>query len=487
MKNKKLLAALVALMIPVVSMAQTAFKGQLRISNERISVQGELLRVQLRVSYDDNVLNHGETLNITPVLKSGYRFQPLSSVVVNSKNPKSAGMQRASIAVVALNKRSGEHYFDYDTTVPFSEWMREASLFIESEEMSDGRSHIYEDKLFDRIIIRNSPQSSTYDPLKKGNVMTGTAAKVEWVQFIEPSVESDLQLTFRGTIPLADNRKIGAMNTRRFNEQVFGIINKELTEHLQVQGTTISHIDIKGYGAPIGNFQTNETRSSARALALKNYLLTDAPLGINSVSVTWIAEDWDSIASLIDQSDMRLRAAALDIIRSVDVSKGREAELRNLGSGGPFSQMEHYIFPKVCRIEYVAKLNRSMTSPQDSRLLLTHSPKAMNIADFYATARNFTVGSREFNDIIDLCARLFPDNAEANIDAAGVALLRGDIDKAESYLKAWSTDSRAYNNLGVCYMLRGNYAKAEVYLAMADAFGIPTASKALEYLRNIKN
>ena len=83
MKNKKLLAALVALMIPVVSMAQTAFKGQLRISNERISVQGELLRVQLRVSYDDNVLNHGETLNITPVLKSGYRFQPLSSGEVN--------------------------------------------------------------------------------------------------------------------------------------------------------------------------------------------------------------------------------------------------------------------------------------------------------------------------------------------------------------------------------------------------------------------
>ena len=217
MKNKQLLAALVALMIPVVSMAQTAFKGQLRISNERISVQGELLRVQLRVSYDDNVLNHGETLNITPVLKSGYRFQPLSSVVVNSKNPKSAGMQRASIAVVALNKRSGEHYFDYDTTVPFAEWMREASLFIESEETSGGRSHLYEDKLFDRLVIRNSPQS-TSDTKQLGNPILGTAAKVEWVQFIEPSVESDLQLTFRGTIPLADNRKIGAMNTRRFNE-----------------------------------------------------------------------------------------------------------------------------------------------------------------------------------------------------------------------------------------------------------------------------
>ena len=485
MKNKKLLAALMALLLPIAVMAQTAFKGQLRISNERISVQGELLRVQLRVSYDDNVLNHGETLHVTPVLKSGYRFQRLSSVVVNSKNPKSAGMQRASIAVVALNSRSGEHYFDYDTTVPFAEWMREASLFIESEETSGGRSHLYEDKLFDRLVIRNSPQS-TSDTKQLGNPILGTAAKVEWVQFIEPSVESDLQLTFRGTIPLADNRKIGAMNTRRFNEQVFAIMNKELEKQLQVQGTTISHIDIKGYGAPIGNFYTNETRSSARALALKNYLLTEASLGINSVSVTWIAEDWDSIASLVDQSDMRLRAAALDIIRSVDVAKGREAELRNLGSGGPYSQMEHYIFPKVCRIEYVAKLSRSTADPKGGRLLMGSAPKAMNLADLYATARNFTVGSREFNDIVDLSARLFPDNAEANIDAAGVALLRGDIAKAEAYLKPWTTDTRAYNNLGVYYLLSGNLAKAEVYLSMADALGIPSASKALEYLRNIK-
>ena len=86
MKNKKLLAALMALLLPIAVMAQTAFKGQLRISNERISVQGELLRVQLRVSYDDNVLNHGETLNVKPVIKSATRSQSLSSVVITAKD-----------------------------------------------------------------------------------------------------------------------------------------------------------------------------------------------------------------------------------------------------------------------------------------------------------------------------------------------------------------------------------------------------------------
>ena len=41
MKNKKLLAALMALLLPIAVMAQTAFKGQLRISNERWSVYAD--------------------------------------------------------------------------------------------------------------------------------------------------------------------------------------------------------------------------------------------------------------------------------------------------------------------------------------------------------------------------------------------------------------------------------------------------------------
>lgn len=63
--------------------AQVAYKGQLYINQEKFTRQGELLRVQLRVSYDDNILNSGETLNFTPVLKSGTQLKALSSVIVN--------------------------------------------------------------------------------------------------------------------------------------------------------------------------------------------------------------------------------------------------------------------------------------------------------------------------------------------------------------------------------------------------------------------
>ena len=103
----------------------------------------------------------------------------------------------------------------------------------------------------------------------------------------------------------------------------------------------------------------------------------------------------------------------------------------------------------------------------------------------FATAKSFKVGSREYNDLVDLMARLFPDNAEANIDAAGVALLRGDLKLAAKYLKSWQTDSRAYCNLGVLNMLQGDFQKAEVYLQMAEAAGVKEATSALNYLHNV--
>ena len=110
----------------------------------------------------------------------------------------------------------------------------------------------------------------------------------------------------------------------------------------------------------------------------------------------------------------------------------------------------------------------------------------MSLTGLVATAQNFTVGSREYNDIVDLTARLFPDNAEANINAAGVALMRGNVGQAEQYLRNWLTDPRAYNNIGVMYMLQGNWAKAEVYLEMAQSRGVKEATEALNYLRNVK-
>ena len=117
---------------------------------------------------------------------------------------------------------------------------------------------------------------------------------------------------------------------------------------------------------------------------------------------------------------------------------------------------------------------------------LGSNPATMTLGELYVTAVSYKKGSREYNDIVDLTARLFPDNAEANINAAGVALTRNDLILAYKYLKRWETYPNAYCNMGLLYLSEGNRDKAEVYLKMAKAAGVTQADKAMVELMKMK-
>lgn len=487
-KNSYLFVLVLLLDFGLRAVAQTAFKGQLYVNQERFTRQGQMLRVQMRFSYSDDVLNTGETLNITPVLKDGRRMQALSSVVIRGKERAKyearkdylTNRTRTNIAVVTADKKHGSRYFIYDTSVPYNDWMANASLYVESEEHGWGRKpHVYEDLLFSQLDVRNVTRSEDDDKVKK----QGASVKNDWVQFQNPVHQDGKMIEVDGVIPLNGEQTISQMTNKRFNRAVMEQMEKSLDESLQIPGTSLKSLQLVGYGAPCGNYKTNERKAAERAYSLKKHLMTNQMMGADGLTVTWVPEDWDSISKLVAQSQMKLKTAALDIIKTVPVVKGREDELSMLGDGAPYSYMKHYVFPEVERIQFVAKLVKNSS---DDTSKYNDSEQNVSLHSMYATAQEFQVGSREFNDIIDLMARLFPDNVVANVNAAGVALLRGDISLAEKYLAKWTTDSRAYNNLGVLYMLQGDFAKAEVYLQMAESSGVSQASAALNYLHSIK-
>lgn len=486
-------AILPLLLLTVVPMAaQTAYKGQLHVSDEQFSLQGSLLRVQMRVSYEDNLLNSGESLNFTPVLKTSGQQQSLSSVVISGKGRSKyeqrkarlgGNMQRLNVPVVRRDSRQGTRYFDYDTTVPYSAWMSGASLYIESEESGwTGRTHLYEDKLIDRLQIAGvqSVPAPVVAPshadvrrsLASGMGSIGSqhpaAAPQQWIPFVSPTAVTPVsETTVNGSLPLADSRQIGALKERAFCEAVA----REVKRQLDAAGGTVTRLSLSGYGAPAGNYRKNEQRTSERAQALKEYLIGQGLAG--TVTVTWTAEDWQTVQRLT-QADrtIPLRSAALDLMQNVGVASGREDQLRVLGGGETYNRLQKTVFPQVQRIEWQATVLHRPTSDGDA---------AINLKSLYQTASGFARGSEEYNDIIDLAARLYPDNAVAAINAAGVALTKGDLEKAERYLSLWETDPRAYQNLGVLYLLKGDASRAEVYLKMAEAQGVAEATTVLRY------
>jgi hypothetical protein len=467
------------------SWSQTAYKGQLFIGEESFTRQGDLLRVRMKVSYDRTAVGPGESLTFTPVIKSDSTACYLSSVVIDGDRREKADRRadvlsrrrRTNLPVVVRSGRSGELYFNYDTTVPYERWMDRGSLYTESEECNCNgrRGRLFEDRILSSLPFFNTPRS-TADPLSRPAWLLGC------VEFLKPSGTSGPLFTKRGTVPLYGDRALWRLSTKKFNKAVSDLITSDIRTALSTESAGLESISLKGYGAPSGNYRKNEATGMKRALSLKKYLMHNRLANKNALEVSWRAEDWDSVSSLVSRSNMPLKDAVLNIIRAVDVVAGREKELMSLDGGLPYRYLETNVFPMVCRISYSLTFRRHGMDTRTGILTLKNNPSSMSLGDLYAVAENYERGSREFNDIIDLSARLFPGNAEANINAAGVALLRNDTAQAGRYLSGWLTDPRAYNNIGLLYLLEGNTDKAEVYLEMAKAAGVKQAEEALRHL-----
>lgn len=299
-----------------------------------------------------------------------------------------------------------------------------------------------------------------------------------WVQFLSPNPVTVTGYSISGTLSLPY-----VANLKRYDYQrVVDSLQHAITHETSTYGTHLLSIQLTGYGAPMGNRQKNEIRAAAQTLKLRRLLAEKNILGENELRVSWISEDWDSIRQLVADFPIPLQTAASDIITNIPVDQGREQALRTLGSGSTYEVMRHEVFPRVCRLNYQLAFSPRPTGVSQKGAM----PASITPDNFYQTAMAFEVGSQEFCDMMDLAGRLFPDCAEAAIDAAGVALMRGDAKRARRYLSKWSTDRRAWCNLGLLHLLEGNHDKAEVYLSMAAADGVLPASEALKTLRNGK-
>ena len=353
-----------------------------------------------------------------------------------------------------------------------------------SKSINDGRKgDIYEDKIADGIRLpkmKTSPLDADTD-----------AGFLSLVNFIQPAPDRDTLHCITGFIPYfepeserKDGKQLGELSEEKQNFEIYYRLRNALRDVRRETGAELSKVSVTGYGAPVGNLKKNEANALIRALKLKEYLRENRLAGRTLLEVNWISEDWDSITSLVRESDMMLRDATLDLIDNVEVAKGRERMLMSLADGKPYKYLVEKVFPAVMRVGYRIEYTRKPLDAAESlQLLRSGRQRALRLNEFFAVADSYPAGSTEYNDVLDLAARLFPDSPEANINAAAVALSKKELSKARGYLERFATLPIAYNNMGILCLLEGNRDKAEVYLTMAAATGVEQAVKALGKLK----
>ncbi len=475
--------------------AQEFYRGEMFVTGQRFALADGRLDIDLSVDFEGLKMPSDESLTVTPVLVGGDNEQDLPAVLINGTEKQKMYRREQELAgskhpapipaVVIRNDAKTSRSFRYRVTIPYREWMKDALLLMRAQECScHGKpGNVYEDKIADRLNLPKT-RTSAWD-------VDTDREYLSYVNFIEPAPGKDTLQTLTGSIPyfgtdsLSKGEKMpGELSEEKQDLEIYHRLRNALRDIRREAGTELVKVKVTGYGAPVGNLKRNEVNALTRALHLKECLRENRLAASTPLEVSWVPEDWDSIAALIKQSDMMLREATLDLIANVEIDKGRERMLMTLADGKPYKYLTEKIFPGVMRVDYeIAYTRKPLDAAESLRLFRTGERSALRLNEFFAVAGSYPQGSLEYNDVLDLAARLFPDSPEANVNAAAVALTRGETAKARRYLERFATLPIAYNNMGILCLQEGNRDKAEVYLTMAAAAGVEQAGKALEALR----
>ncbi|MBP1593357.1 MAG: hypothetical protein H6Q12_375 [Bacteroidetes bacterium] len=306
------------------------------------------------------------------------------------------------------------------------------------------------------------------------------AQLLSWLTFVTPEQVTPDAGAMNGCVSLNNSMLQGKHPYEEMNKEACLKLSSAIRSLNEKTGITVTGVRVTGYSAPAGSVQKSEKVAAQRLLSLKKALCESRATTKVTVEAGWISEDWDSLAVLVHHSDIPLRDAVTGIIESTDAAAGREQTLARLAGGVPYAYMKDRLYTKVERIEYVIEYKHTVS---ENKTTGASCDGGITPAALFATANGFAKDSKEYADLMDLGARLFPDNMEAKINGGAIALLHKDIALAHKYMDHYATTDKALGNMGVLCMLEGNKEKAELYLQMAVAAGSAQARKALAYLK----
>lgn len=142
----------------------------------------------------------------------------------------------------------------------------------------------------------------------------------------------------------------------------------------------IRRIRMIGYCSIEGDYFQNERLARRRAEGMRDVLRSSYPELENfPITVSWVPEDWETLYSLIEESELPERRELMAIIHKADMHSSGKDLIRKLNGGKPYKQLAETMFPLLRRVEICVeydvprilenKLNRQLSQTQFEQAL----------------------------------------------------------------------------------------------------------------------
>ena len=319
--------------------------------------------------------------------------------------------------------------------------------------------------------------------LQDGTDFTITRRRQPVASFVRPEVEAVKvrHLDKRAYIDFPVDRIELHPDYRRNPAQLDSII-RTINALKEDKNLEVSGINIHGYASPESPYTHNDYLAKNRAKTLTEYVRRMVKLPNNLFTVSSTPEDWDGLIAYIKGSNLEHKDAILAIIADKSLNPdARELKIKKQYPSEYRFMLDTW-YPALRHSDYHITYKVKPFDVEEAKEIIKTKPQQLSQEEMFMVAQTYEPGSKEFNDVMEIAVRMFPENETANLNAAITRLNAGDAEDAKSYLDKAGNSADAQNARGVYEMLKGNEKQARYYLEQAAKAGVKAAQENLENL-----
>lgn len=463
-----------------------SYEGDVAVNPVRLEQSGDSLYIDMDIVLNGVKVKSTREVNLIPQLVSSEKTYTLPEVTMKGKdeykvyerslslmNAKERAAYKPPYTVEKVSKVT-DKTIQYRYILPYEAWMADAHLDMKRDECGCGETLLMKvEPVADKVTLEHIPEPYLIQP---------------HVAFIKPVVEEikrrDIQV--ESFLDFEVN-KVDIRPEYMNNPQELAKIRTMIDELKSDPSIDVKSLDIIGYASPEGSLANNKRLSEGRAMALRDYLVSRYDFRRNQYQIIFGGENWDGLVKVLEAGDMDYRNEILAIIDDYPLETERKAKLKQLQGGIPYQFLLRNVYPRlrvaVCKVNF----NVKNFDVEEAKEVIKTRPQNLSLNEMFMVANSYPPGSQEFVEVFEVAVRMYPENDIANMNAAAAAILRNDIVAAERYLnKVNSKEPEYINSLGVVALLKGDYEQAEKYLKNAAGAGLETAKDNLNELAKKK-
>ncbi|MBR4921418.1 MAG: tetratricopeptide repeat protein [Prevotella sp.] len=241
------------------------------------------------------------------------------------------------------------------------------------------------------------------------------------------------------------------------------------------ENLNLSSVEISAYASPDGGVKLNEQLANKRQQNTESFVrqqMKDANVE-GGVASEYTAQDWEGFQELVKASNIPDKDVILRVLSMYQDPQEREQQIKNMSQG--FKELADGILPELRRARMT--INYEVIGRDDEQIFDQYKKDASKLSlEELVYAGIIAPTTAEKEDVLKTTARLYPKDARAYNNLAVLAMQKGNKEEAERYLqqaKAIADIPEANANLGLLALQAGDTKKAEDLISRsAGAYGL---------------